>query len=117
MILALMCDVHVLCAYLLSFLNMVNDMLKVETVLKGVVRAEKLETPTDFIEPILQRAQHDHLRKQYDVENWKDAEDFLIKLATHQGKLLKGGEPDCSGMAVKVIYDWQRVMSLLQSCK
>ncbi|CAN0332533.1 unnamed protein product, partial [Phaeothamnion confervicola] len=36
-----------------------------ETVLKGVVRAEKLPDPTDFVAPILERVKEQYLRRQY----------------------------------------------------
>ena len=79
-----------------------------DTVLKGVVRAERLEEPTEFIETILARVKQEHIRKHYLLADWKDANDFLEKLARRNGKLLKGGEPDVKNVAVSVINDWQR---------
>lgn len=81
---------------------------EVETVLKGVVRAERLETPTDFIAPILDRVRPEYIAKFYQIAEWTDATDFLNKVAQHNGKLLKGGEFDVHGIAINVINDWQR---------
>ena len=81
---------------------------EVETVLKGVVRAERLDTPTDFIPAILSRVKKVYLQKQYLVRDWEDSTDFLTKLAMRNGKLLKGGEPDLHGVSISVINDWQR---------
>jgi nuclear GTP-binding protein len=81
---------------------------EVETVLKGVVRAERLETPSDFIPAILSRVKKEYVQKQYLVRDWEDATDFLTKLAARNGKLLKGGEPDLHGVSINVINDWQR---------
>jgi nuclear GTP-binding protein len=80
----------------------------VDTVLKGVVRAERLEDATEFIPAILARVKREHLQKQYMLQDWTDHFDFLDKLARRNGKLLKGGEPDLKNVAVSVINDWQR---------
>lgn len=110
-----------------------TDDSEVETVLKGVVRAERLETPVDFIPAILSRVKPEYICKQYDVE-WTPADEeknsalvlandedhekhlshvqFLTKLANKMGKLLKGNEPDLRRVAVIVINDWQRVSEI-----
>ena len=80
----------------------------VDVVLKGVVRAERLEEPTEIISTILRRVKKEHVQKQYLLEDWKDHTDFLEKLAKRNGKLRKGGEPDLNSVAVSVINDWQR---------
>jgi ribosome biogenesis GTPase A len=82
---------------------------QVETVLKGVVRAERLETPSDFIPAILARVRKEYVQRQYLIREWDDANDFLCKLAMRNGKLLKGGEPDTHSVSINVINDWQRV--------
>ena len=84
---------------------------EVETVLKGVVRAEKLQHPEDFAEAILGRVKEEYIQKQYQVPQWADTTDFLSKLATQKGKLHKGGEPDLKNVSVTLINDWQRVCS------
>lgn len=84
-------------------------MRQVETVLKGIVRSERLGTPTDFISPILMRVKAEYIQKQYDIKSWTDSVDFLTQLAYIKGKLLKGGEPDLNCVARNVINDWQRV--------
>ena len=80
----------------------------IDTVLKGVVRAERLEEPTEIIATILRRVKREHVQKQYLLADWKDHNDFLEKLARRNGKLKKGGEPDLNSVAVSVINDWQR---------
>jgi len=79
-----------------------------ETVLKGVVRAERLDEPTEFIPEILNRVKREYIQRQYLMTDWEDATDFLTKLALRNGKLLKGGEPDVKSVAVNVINDYQR---------
>lgn len=81
---------------------------EVETVLKGVVRAERLPQPTDFILPILERVKKEYIVKVYSIESWKDEWDFLEQLALKCGKLLPKGEPDFNNVAVQVINDFQR---------
>ena len=79
-----------------------------DRVLKSVVRAEKIEEPMEFIDGILQKANHDYLRDIYKVSSWKDADDFVGQCAKNYGKLIKGGEPDTKSMAKLLLMDWQR---------
>jgi nuclear GTP-binding protein len=80
----------------------------VDIVLKGVVRAERLEDPVDYIYGILNKARKIDLQKIYQLADWIDDEDFLSQIARKSGKLLKGGEPDLPTVAKQVILDWQR---------
>jgi nuclear GTP-binding protein len=86
---------------------------EVETVLKGVVRAERLEHPVDFVGPMLARVSKEHVQRQYGLQEWSSEIDFLTQLAHQKGKLLRGGEPDLNSVAVSMIYDWQRVRNNL----
>ncbi|XP_030044565.1 nucleolar GTP-binding protein 2 [Microcaecilia unicolor] len=79
-----------------------------DIVLKGVVQVEKIQTPTDHIAAVLERAKPEYISKTYRIESWEHAEDFLEKLAFRTGKLLKGGEPDVQTVAKMVLNDWQR---------
>mmetsp|Transcript_34912 Transcript_34912/g.65109 ORF Transcript_34912/g.65109 Transcript_34912/m.65109 type:complete len:587 (-) Transcript_34912:3382-5142(-) len=81
---------------------------EIETVLKGVVRAEKLANPQDFIGAILERVQSKYIQRHFGIMEWSDVEDFLTKLAVKMGKLIKGGDPNLNNVAVQVINDWQR---------
>eukprot|EP00915_Cephaloidophora_sp_WS-2016_P008718 GHVH01012169.1.p1 GENE.GHVH01012169.1~~GHVH01012169.1.p1 ORF type:complete len:524 (+),score=81.81 GHVH01012169.1:56-1627(+) len=88
-----------------------ND--EVDLVLKGVIRAEKLEDPDCYIAPILQRIPADTLRKRYRLPKettWieDDAMDFLETLGLKLGKLKKGGDVDFNIVARHVIHDFQR---------
>ncbi|ETW09037.1 hypothetical protein H310_01505 [Aphanomyces invadans] len=85
----------------------VNDS-EVETVLKGVVRAEKLPQPAEFILPILERVKKEHVVKVYGIEDWTDENQFLDQLAIKSGKLLPKGEADHNNVAVQVINDFIR---------
>lgn len=84
-------------------------VVQVETVLKGVVRAERLQNPTDFVAPILARVNPEHIQRHYGLKEWTSDVDFLTQLARQKGKLLRGGEPDLDNVAKSMIYDWQRV--------
>jgi nuclear GTP-binding protein len=80
-------------------------------VLKGAVRAERVETPSDYIDEVVSRVKTQYLCKKYKLPldtTWKDAEEFLTILAKKMGKLGKGGEPDFTTTARIVLYDWQR---------
>lgn len=79
-----------------------------DTVLKGVVRSERLKEPTDFVPPMLARLKKEHLFRQYGVSDWEDPLDFMTKLAKKLGKLLPNGEPCVNTVAKMMINDWQR---------
>jgi nuclear GTP-binding protein len=80
-------------------------------VLKGVVRAERIQSPSDYINEVLARVKPQYLRQRYKLPpdtTWTDYEDFLGILGTKMGKLRPGGEPDIEICARMVLYDWQR---------
>ncbi|KAM9267899.1 nucleolar GTP-binding protein 2 isoform 2-T2 [Morus bassanus] len=79
-----------------------------DIVLKGVVQVEKIKSPEDHISAVLERAKPEYIRKTYKIDSWKDTEEFLEKLASRTGKLLKGGEPDVQTVSKMVLNDWQR---------
>ncbi|KAM8997318.1 nucleolar GTP-binding protein 2 [Ara ararauna] len=79
-----------------------------DIVLKGVVQVEKIKSPEDHISAVLERAKPEYIRKTYKIDSWNDPEDFLEKLASRTGKLLKGGEPDLQTVSKMVLNDWQR---------
>ncbi|KAM6910573.1 nucleolar GTP-binding protein 2 [Xenentodon cancila] len=79
-----------------------------DIVLKGVVQVEKIKNPEEHIGAVLERAKPEYIQKTYRIPAWKDADDFLEKLAFRTGKLLKGGEPDLSTVSKMVLNDWQR---------
>ena len=81
---------------------------EMDRVLKNVVRAEKIEEPMIFIQGILDRANHEVLKKIYKIDNWVDTEDFVKQCAKKYGKLVKGGEPDYKATAKIILLDWQR---------
>jgi nuclear GTP-binding protein len=90
---------------------------EVDSVLKGVVRAERLESPEDFIDAILEQVQRKHIAAQYGLSAkaeddqgvmWTTSLDLLEKIALKAGRLRKGGEPDIRSSAITIINDFQR---------
>ena len=86
---------------------------EVDSVLKGVVRSERLETPEDYIDAILEAVQRKHIAACYDIPKdgdgtWSSRRDLLEKIAFKCGRLLKGGEPCIRTAAVMMINDFQR---------
>jgi len=80
-------------------------------VLKGVVRAERLATPADYIDEVVSRVKRPYLLQRYKLPpdtTWEDSLEFLTVLGKKMGKLLKGGDADCQTAARIVLYDWQR---------
>jgi len=80
----------------------------VDVVLKGVVRAERLEDPTLYVQGILDRVEKKDLQKLYEIGDWKDDDEFLALLAEKKGRLLKGAEPDLKTVAKMLLNDWSR---------
>jgi len=84
-----------------------------DSVLKGVVRAERLEVPEAFADAILARLKREHVAAQYSLPkegngSWTDGMDLLEKIAVKSGRLLKGGEPCIRSAAITLINDFQR---------
>ncbi len=74
----------------------------IESVLKGCVRAEKIDAPSFYIPYILEKSKFifslvknsKNLNKKYNIEDWTDSDNFIKQVAIKKGKLKKGGEPD-----------------------
>jgi len=80
----------------------------VDSVLKGVVRVERLDDATDYITSVLRRVKRKYVQKAYRIKDWTDTEDFLKQLSVQYGKLLKGGDADQNTTAKMILQDWQR---------
>ena len=84
-----------------------------DSVLKGVVRAERLESPEEFIDAIQEAVKREHIAALYGLpksgeDTWKTTEELLEKIALKCGRLLKGGESCLRSAAIMLINDFQR---------
>ena len=96
--------------YLIDCPGIVYDQGETDTdkVLKGVVRAERLPDPENYIQPILDKVDKKHITDIFGIHHWEDAEDFITQVAEKTGKLKKGGEPMVANVCMSIINDWQR---------
>ena len=78
------------------------------SVLKGVVRIDNLDDPSQYVTGVLARVKREYVVRTYGVAAWEDTTDFLEQYARMTGKLLKGGEYDLNAVARMVLNDWQR---------
>ncbi|KAG0671789.1 GTPase required for pre-60S ribosomal subunit nuclear export and maturation [Maudiozyma exigua] len=79
-----------------------------DILFRGVVRVEHVSNPEQYIPGVLKRCQTKHLERTYEISGWKNATEFIKILATKQGRLLKGGEPDESGVSKQILNDFNR---------
>ncbi|KAL7461718.1 hypothetical protein ACHAXS_004167 [Conticribra weissflogii] len=84
-----------------------------DSVLKGVVRAERLETPEDFVDAIQEAVKKEHIAAMYGLpksgdETWSTSEQLLEMIALKCGRLRKGGESCLRSAAIMLINDFQR---------
>jgi nuclear GTP-binding protein len=79
-----------------------------QLLLRGVVRVENVENPSQYMATMLARCQKKHLARTYGMTTWESEDDFLETLARKSGRLLKGGEPDFDGVARMVLNDFLR---------
>lgn len=83
-----------------------------DSVLKGVVRAERLESPEDFISAICDKVKREHIAGQYKLTKeeakWETPMDLMETVAKKSGRLLKGGDPCIRSAAITFINDYQR---------
>jgi nuclear GTP-binding protein len=65
--------------YLIDCPGIVYDQGETETdkVLKGVVRAEKIPDPENYIQAILDKVERKHIYDIYGIAEFEDSEDFL----------------------------------------
>ena len=78
------------------------------TVLKGVVRSEKIQDPSYYVNEILRKVDAKVIKKLYGIIAWSDTDDFLEKVARRMGKLKKGNQPDGHAASKIVLFDWQK---------
>ena len=84
-----------------------------DSVLKGVVRAERLENPEDYIDSILENVKREHIAGQYKLSakgdtTWTDSTSLLEMIARRCGRLRKGGDPCLRTASIMIINDYQR---------
>lgn len=84
-----------------------------DSVLKGVVRAERLENPEDYIDAICTAVKREHIAAQYKLskdgdDTWTTSLQLMEMISQRSGRLLKGGEPCLRSAAITIINDFQR---------
>lgn len=90
-----------------------------DILFRGVVRVEHVSNPEQYIPDMLRKCERKHLERTYEMKGWSKFEEdpslleqasaeFIELLARKSGRLLKGGEPDESGVAKQVLNDFNR---------
>jgi nuclear GTP-binding protein len=83
-----------------------------DSVLKGVVRAERLECPEDFVPAVMEKVKREHIAGQYKLSKeeakWENSTQLLEIVATKAGRLRKGGDPCLRTAAIMILNDFQR---------
>ncbi|KAI3404957.2 NOG2 [Candida oxycetoniae] len=90
-----------------------------DILFRGVVRVEHVSHPEQYIPDMLKKCKRKHLERTYEVKGWSNFEEdpsqlekasieFIELIARKAGRLLKGGEPDESGVAKQILNDFNR---------
>ena len=79
---------------------------KAAAALRNCVKVDQLEDPALPVTEILKRCPKKQLMTLYRIPDYKDADTFLINVATVRGKLKKGGTIDATAAAKIVLQDW-----------
>jgi nuclear GTP-binding protein len=74
--------------------------------LRNCLKVEGLSDKIGPVEAILKRCDSKSLILFYAIPDYSDTEEFLSHLARRTGKLKKGGIPNISAAASKVLLDW-----------
>ncbi|UJR25249.1 hypothetical protein I4U23_006601 [Adineta vaga] len=75
-------------------------------ILRNCVRIETIENLLPAIELLLHRCSKEQMLLQYDLDDFRDVNDFLMKIAVKMGTLKKGGISDTHKAAQRVLSDW-----------
>ena len=75
-------------------------------VLKNIIKVNDVIDPMGPMDLILQKVNKIDILNLYKISDYKDAHDFLCKVALSRGKLKKGGIPDLESAATMVLHDW-----------
>lgn len=79
-----------------------------DVLFRGVVRVEHVSNPEQYIPDMLAKCERKHLERTYEIKGWENATEFIELIARKQGRLLKGGEPDESGVSKQLLNDFNR---------
>ncbi|ODV77321.1 nucleolar GTP-binding protein 2 [Suhomyces tanzawaensis NRRL Y-17324] len=90
-----------------------------DILFRGVVRVEHVSNPEQYIPDMLRKCERKHLERTYEIKGWSKFEEdpslleqasneFIEIIARKQGRLLKGGEPDESGVSKQILNDFNR---------
>ncbi|KAF2665112.1 putative nucleolar GTPase [Microthyrium microscopicum] len=79
-----------------------------QILLRGVVRVENVENPSQYVAVMLSLCQTRHVERTYGIKGWNSDDEFLEMLARKSGRLLKGGEADLNSVARMVLNDFLR---------
>jgi nuclear GTP-binding protein len=79
-----------------------------DLLLRGVVRVENVEYPSQYMSTMLSKCQERHIERTYGIKGWSDEDAFLEMMARKGGRLLKGGEPDIEAVARMILSDFLR---------
>ncbi|RLV96602.1 Nucleolar GTP-binding protein 2 [Spathaspora sp. JA1] len=90
-----------------------------DILFRGVVRVEHVSHPEQYIPILLTKCERKHLERTYEVKGWSAFEDdeslleqasteFIELIARKSGRLIKGGEPDESGVSKQILNDFNR---------
>lgn len=90
-----------------------------DILFRGVVRVEHVTQPEQYIPDMLKKCERKHLERTYEIKGWSKFEEdpsllpqaateFIELIARKQGRLLKGGEPDESGVSKQILNDFNR---------
>jgi nuclear GTP-binding protein len=83
-----------------------SGQLDSDIILRNAIRIEKLDDPVVPVTAIINRCRKEQLLSKYNVEDFKDAQDFLNILAKQRGKLKKGNVPNVDEVAKIILRDW-----------
>ncbi|CAF5181874.1 unnamed protein product, partial [Rotaria magnacalcarata] len=85
---------------------MSKDTNPASLILRNCVRIETIDNPLPAIDLLLNRCKKEQMILQYDLTDFQDVNDFLLKMAVKMGSLKKGGVPDIHKAAQRVLSDW-----------
>eukprot|EP00475_Leptophrys_vorax_P002158 TRINITY_DN1122_c0_g1_i1.p1 TRINITY_DN1122_c0_g1~~TRINITY_DN1122_c0_g1_i1.p1 ORF type:complete len:515 (-),score=155.95 TRINITY_DN1122_c0_g1_i1:42-1400(-) len=74
--------------------------------LRNSLQLEKLQDPIGVVHKMVSKVPARQLLQVFDLQSFRNADEFILQVCAQKGKLKKGGVPDLEATAISILRDW-----------